>query len=153
MFRPISLTLALLATVALASGGAVAEEVEWDQKKVAQLTKELERAIGQIQITARTADDPENAEARQQVEEDLKLLKRNVRQLGQLLAGNQDRKASWPIAKRCSALIQRTRRNAAETPTLPGQEENIARAEALIAQIGSYYGAEPPPVAAPPTTD
>ena len=140
-----------LALAVLAGPASAADAPEWDQKKVTSLVKDLGAVVGQIRLTEGRVDDPELAKARAQVGEELKLLKHNLRYLGKLLSQGEDRKGSWPFAKYCAQLIKRVRRTAAEVPVLPEQGPNVEKAEALIAEIGTYYGVAPLDVAAPPS--
>jgi hypothetical protein len=148
MIRSIVGTVAL--TLILAAGAATgATATPWDQEKVTGLVKELRAVVAEIQVTEKSVDDPALVEARAQVVEELALLRHNLRYLEQLLAKGEDREHSWPFAKYCENLIERVRRTAAKLPVLPEQEANVGKAEALIAEIGGYYGADAPDVAAP----
>jgi predicted O-linked N-acetylglucosamine transferase (SPINDLY family) len=144
----LSLALALLAAPV-----ALAEEREWDQAEVSALVKELIGVVSKIQVTAKAADDPANEEARAQVADDLKLLKKQLRRVNDSLITGKGRTASWPEAKHAERLIVRTRKTASELPILEGQEANIDKANQLIAEIGQYYGADPRPDVATPPAD
>ena len=133
----------------LAASAIAADAPEWDQKKVTGLVRDLGVVVGEIRLTEARVDDPALAKKRAQIGEELKLLRHNLRYLEQLLSQGEDRKHSWPFANYCKQLIKRVRRAAAEVPVLPEQGANVEKAEGLIAEISTYYGAITPDVAAP----
>jgi hypothetical protein len=145
----LGLTLAL-AGLLLAAAPATAQEVAWDQSQVSKLVDELIAAIGQIQVTGRSQVTPEVQEELRPALKDLAELKKEVRILSQQLRGGKGRVETWPRANRCGVVLARVRSHGSDEPLVAENEEHVARAEALIAQIRTFYGKEPA-VATPPT--
>jgi hypothetical protein len=133
----------------LLANPALAQQKEWDQKAVTALVEELVTVISTVQVEAKTTDNIASDEAREFVIEDLALLKKNARSLAQELRSGKDQTASFPRAKRVGSLVQRTRANAAKAMLSPSNSAEVARANELIAEIGTFYR-DYPDVAAPP---
>ena len=136
-----------------AAPAAAQEEVAWDQAEVTKLVDELVVAIGRIQVTGKAEGTPEVQEELRPALKDLAELKREVRNLSQQLRGGKGRVESWPRAKRVSVVLARVRSHGAGDPLVAENEAHIAKAEELIAQIRTFYGAEPPDVATPPASE
>jgi hypothetical protein len=139
-----TLLIAVTATALIATTvSADHHETPWDQAEVAKLAEEFVAVIGKIGVAQASAARAENSEARDLVKNDLAMLKHNAKYLARILKQGQTRKSTWPVANRCGDLVARTRRHAAETPVLPDQADNIARAEEIIAKIRGFYGKDP----------
>jgi len=142
------LTLSIALGATLGAAAASAQQLEWDQEKVAKLMRELTNTVRQIRNAHRaepTAGQTGqgNARANQQWGDTLRHIDRSSRNLASRLEQGDGHDQTLAAARRLDMLIRDATVLARRLDVPQATQAHIAPAVALIEQIRPYYAAAP----------
>ena len=146
---PLHLAWAAAAVLTFTAPPALAAQQAWDQQKVTQIASQLAEAVSGVYNEFRK--QPEStiasmqASARYRLQDELRLLESETRELARQLKSGEGLDATQPIYDRIGVTARDARENARRQLTVESIQKRVDRAEELWAQLTPYYTNAPAP--------
>jgi hypothetical protein len=137
-----ALLLPVAALVVFAVSSVHAAELEWDQKRVAALARELIEPLEALRADLESRPPvPEKEEARAAVVNDVERLRSRARELAQRLASGAGRDETVALFREVEELQGQATKHTLVYPAPFDMHVYVDRAQGTIIQLTRYYGA------------
>ena len=143
------LAWAAAAVLTLAPPPTLAAQQPWDQQKVTEIASQLAEAVSGVYNEFRMQPEASiasmQASARYRLQDELRLLENETRELARQLKSGEGLDATQPIYERIGVVARDARENARKQLTVEPIQRRVDRAEELWAQLTPYYTNAPAP--------
>ena len=140
---------AWVAAVVLTLAPARTSAAPWDQQEVTQLASHLAEAVSGVYEEFRKQPQVDistmQTRSRYRLQDELRLLEGETRELARQLKSGEGRDATQPIYDRVGSLARDAREEGRRQLIAKPVQERVDRAEELWAQLTPYYAAAPAP--------
>jgi len=141
------LAWAAAAVLILAPHLTLAAQQPWDQQKVTEIASQLADAVSGVYEEFRMQPEASiasmQASARYRLQDELRLLENETRELARQLKSGEGLDATQPIYERIGVVARDARENARKQLTVEPIQKRVDRAEELWAQLTPYYANAP----------